>query len=75
MNFDAADIEVTVELSLEDALFPEDGADTLIREVTYSKKVLCQRCQGSREASGSKPSQCYSCKGNGIRKDPLFGNE
>ena len=75
MDFDASDITVKLELSLEDVLFPTGGADALSREISYKQTVLCSACDGTREASGSKPSQCYSCKGRGIRKDPLFGKE
>ena len=35
LNFDASDIEVKLELSLEDVLFPINGADALSREISY----------------------------------------
>lgn len=37
--------------------------------------MICSSCSGSRENNGVEGSPCYSCKGTGIRKDPLFHKE
>ena len=58
-----------VNLSFKEAL---DGTD---KKVVYMKDVKCGSCNGTRENPGSKSSQCYSCKGEGVKKDPLFHKE
>jgi molecular chaperone DnaJ len=45
------------------------------KKISYTRESKCTTCKGSKEAIGSKPSQCYSCKGEGIKKDPLFHKE
>ena len=75
MNFDAKDVEVTIELGIENVLFPQGEADEIEHSISYKKEVLCDSCNGTREAPSSESSKCYSCKGKGIRKDPLFGKE
>jgi molecular chaperone DnaJ len=45
------------------------------KKISFTKELKCKACQGTKEAQGSKPSQCYSCKGEGIKKDPLFHKE
>jgi molecular chaperone DnaJ len=37
----------------------------------------CSFCKGTREKSGNESDSpvCYSCKGTGIKKDPLFHKE
>ena len=62
-------MHVCVNLSFKEAL---DGAD---KKIIFMKEVKCKSCKGTRENSGSKSSQCYSCKGEGIKKDPLFHKE
>jgi len=39
------------------------------------KNVACPGCEGSRNVGGESGSNCYSCKGTGIREDPLFHKE
>ena len=49
----------------------EDISHTL----NYKREVVCSACNGSKEAPGEKSFECYSCKGTGIKKDPLFKTE
>jgi len=58
-----------LKLTFEEAL---QGTD---KEITFIKEVKCSSCHGTKEAEGSKPLACYSCKGEGVKKDPLFHKE
>ena len=71
VNFDGDDIQVELEVGIEEVLF-RDGAS---KEITFELKTPCKQCKGTREASGVRGPDCYSCKGTGIRKDPLFKRE
>mmetsp|Transcript_8275 Transcript_8275/g.7680 ORF Transcript_8275/g.7680 Transcript_8275/m.7680 type:complete len:219 (-) Transcript_8275:36-692(-) len=69
VNFSGEDIKVNVQLTFEESLY---GCE---KEVTFHRNVLCGSCKGSKEQPGSSSSNCYSCKGSGIKKDPLFQTE
>ena len=45
------------------------------KQIILEKDIICGICKGSKEAEGSISSRCYSCKGEGIKKDPLFKKE
>jgi molecular chaperone DnaJ len=49
-----------------------EGAE---KRVSFVREVKCRTCKGTKEAQGSKSSQCYSCKGEGVKSDPLFKKE
>jgi len=53
------DIEITVELSLEDTLKPQE------REVILYKFIRCSRCEGTGGEPGTKIHECFSCRGTG----------
>jgi len=53
------DLEVSVEISLEDAVF---GIEKTIQIARYE---LCPVCSGSGAKPGSKPTLCPQCKGHG----------
>ena len=72
MNFNGRNIELSLDLSIEDSLFEKKMTQ---KTLEFSKEVICSTCNGSREKKDSKGSNCYSCKGTGIRKDPLFHKE
>ncbi len=56
-------IEVNVYIGLEDAL---QGVE---REISLSKLVTCQRCQGSGAEPGTKSKECFTCRGKGQVKE------
>jgi len=62
-------VHVSVSVTFQEALH---GAD---KKITYAREVKCGSCSGTKEQTGSKSSQCYSCKGEGVKKDPLFKRE
>lgn len=43
----------------------------VVKQIEIEKDVICPSCNGTRE-KGGQSHQCYSCKGSGLRKDPLF---
>ena len=43
--------------------------------MTFTRQVRCGSCHGTRESDSGSGSPCYSCKGVGIKKDPLFHKE
>jgi len=53
------DLEVEVQISLEDTL---KGFE---KEISISKLVVCQRCQGKGAEPGTKTKECFSCRGTG----------
>jgi len=53
------DIEIDIEVSLEDIL---KGKEKII---TLEKMILCPRCQGTGAESGTKITECFSCRGTG----------
>lgn len=69
MGLNGNDITITVKMDLENVLFEKDE---IVKEIKYNKHVICEPCGGNREAEGKEGSKCYSCKGAGIKKDPLF---
>jgi molecular chaperone DnaJ len=76
--FDAQPVHLRLPLSLEETLFGEqpNSEFSLQKTVSYSRQVSCPKCQGSREQEAGESSPvCYSCKGSGVRKDPLFRKE
>lgn len=66
MEFHGKDVHVSVSLSFQEALHGTE------KKITYTKEVKCNSCKGTKEQNGSKSSVCYSCKGEGVKKDPLF---
>jgi molecular chaperone DnaJ len=69
MEFHGKDVHVCVSLSFHEALHGTE------KKITFSKEVKCNVCKGTKEQIGSKSSICYSCKGEGVKKDPLFQRE
>jgi molecular chaperone DnaJ len=69
MDFNGKDVIVDMKVSFREAL---NGAE---KKIIYKKETKCRSCKGAKEEAGSKSSQCYSCKGEGIKKDPLFQKE
>ena len=53
------DVQYSMEVSLEDALF---GATA---QVNVQREVACKACKGSGEDPSSKPTTCPECKGAG----------
>lgn len=54
-----ADIEATVTLTFEEAIF---GAD---KDVEITRLETCESCHGSRMRDGSQPPICPNCQGTG----------
>ena len=69
--YDGADIETEVFLTLDESLKPEGTQ----KQIEILREMLCSVCKGTKEQPGSKSNACYSCKGLGIKKDPLFHKE
>eukprot|EP00347_Sterkiella_histriomuscorum_P015383 403357225 len=65
-RFDGIDIQQEVKITFQEAM---QGVE---KPIQFSREIRCPSCKGTREDSGSKSSQCYSCKGEGVKKDPLF---
>lgn len=63
------DIQVDIEISLEETLYP------LEKKITLTKQVTCQRCTGNGAEPGTKINECFSCRGTGqvqhVRKTML----
>jgi molecular chaperone DnaJ len=58
----AADMQTTIEITLEDAY------TGVSREFTYKRNVKCHTCKGSGAAEGSKMVTCKTCDGKGSVK-------
>ena len=69
MEFHGKDVHVCMSITFNEAL---QGAE---KKINYTREVKCKSCTGTKEAQGSKSSVCYSCKGEGVKKDPLFHKE
>ena len=69
--FDGKNLNVDVEVTFAQVI-QDGGCD---QEITVSREVLCTSCNGTRERTGSASMPCYSCKGEGVKKDALFGKE
>jgi molecular chaperone DnaJ len=54
-----ADIETSVELSLQEA------ATGVTREVRYRRQASCEECHGSGAEPGTSPETCPQCRGRG----------
>ncbi len=54
-----ADVRCDVTLSLEEA------ANGVSKDVSFSRRIQCESCDGSGAAAGSKPEQCPTCRGQG----------
>jgi molecular chaperone DnaJ len=54
-----ADIETSVELSLQEA------ATGVTRDVRYRRQASCEECNGSGAAPGTQPETCPQCRGRG----------
>eukprot|EP00347_Sterkiella_histriomuscorum_P012009 403370241 len=65
-RFDGIDIQQEVKITFQEAM---QGVE---KPIQFSREIRCPWCKGTREDSGSKSSICYSCKGEGVKKDPLF---
>ncbi|CDW71259.1 chaperone protein [Stylonychia lemnae] len=68
-RYDGRDIVLDISISFQESL---SGIE---KELSYQRDSICGSCQGSRETPGSSSSLCYSCKGEGVKKDPLFKKE
>ena len=60
-------------VNLEEMIFSKN--DFITKSVEYEKQAICSSCNGTREEGGAKSSTCYSCKGKGVKIDPLFRKE
>lgn len=69
MNFNGEDIKLDIHIEFNESLQGIEKTLEIIRE------IKCHTCEGKKEAHGSRSSLCYSCKGEGIKKDPLFHKE
>ena len=69
MEIYGKDVHVCMSLSFHEALHGTE------KNITFTKQVKCISCKGTKEQNGSKSSVCYSCKGEGVKKDPLFQRE
>ena len=69
--FDGRNLYVDVEVSFAEVM--QEGGVT--KEVTVTRDSHCKTCNGTRERPGSQSLPCYSCKGEGVKKDALFGKE
>ena len=69
MGFNGKSIDVEFCVNLKDVIF---GDDVQTQTISYQRNVKCSDCNGTREAGGDQGSICYSCKGAGVRLDPLF---
>lgn len=65
-----ADIETTINLSFEDAVF---GVE---KEISITKNEKCDICNGSGAKPGTSPKTCDKCKGSGritMSRNTAFG--
>ena len=64
-----SDIEVSLDVTFEEAAF---GVD---KEVTINRKDVCSTCHGSKAAAGTSPVTCPNCHGSGqvtsVQNTPL----
>ncbi|MCL4313401.1 MAG: molecular chaperone DnaJ [Actinobacteria bacterium] len=58
-SMQGSDVEVTLELDFEEAIFGTK------REVTVSVPVVCSTCAGSGARPGTSPVSCPDCRGSG----------
>jgi len=64
------DIEMGLEITLEEA------AKGISKEINYTRKVECDRCEGKGHEPDSKVQTCPTCKGRGRvyqRMETIFG--
>ena len=69
--FDGRDLYVDIEVSFAEAM-QVGGVD---KQIQITRDAICQSCQGTRERTGSKSLPCYSCKGEGVKRDAIFNKE
>ena len=69
--FDGRNLFADVEVTFAEVM-QESG---VTKEIRVTRDDYCISCKGSRERAGSKSLPCYSCKGEGVKKDALFGKE
>ena len=65
------DLSIDIEIPFKDAVFGTD------REITISKKVLCEHCKGVGGEPGSEMKTCHTCAGKGKvqqTRRSIFGN-
>ena len=53
----------------------QESLSGIKKTIEGEREVICSKCHGTKEAEGSESSNCYSCKGEGTKKDPLFHKE
>ena len=58
-SFQGSDLAYTLSLTLEEA------AHGIEKEISVQKKDKCNSCQGSGGKSGSRPTPCKTCRGQG----------
>lgn len=66
-----ADIETTINLSFEDAVF---GVE---KEISITKNEKCEDCGGSGAKAGTSPKTCDKCSGTGkvtMQRNTAFGS-
>jgi molecular chaperone DnaJ len=54
-----ADLQLTVELDFEEAIFGKE------REIEFSRDEVCSTCQGNGAEPGTSPVRCATCSGSG----------
>lgn len=69
--FDGPNLYVDVSVSFAEVM--QQGG--IKKELSVVRDVLCIACKGTRERTGSISLPCYSCKGEGMKKDALFNKE
>ncbi|MBQ6507977.1 MAG: molecular chaperone DnaJ [Flexilinea sp.] len=66
-----SDLQTTVKLKFEEAVF---GAD---KEITFSRDEKCSKCGGSGAEPGTKKEKCKACNGTGevkTTRQTMFGS-
>ena len=54
-----ADLQLTVELTFEEAVFGKE------KEIEFNREEVCSTCQGSGAEPGTTPVRCSTCNGSG----------
>ena len=69
MGWNGKNIEIEVKVDLDRVIYAEKGSTY---SINYKQNLICNTCNGTREAADSAPLECYACGGTGIKQDPLF---
>ena len=69
--FDGRNLYVDVEVSFNEIM--QKGG--IKKEIVVARENICSSCNGTREEKGSHSLVCYSCKGEGTKRDAIFNKE